>query len=658
MALPILKRTLIILTLLFWALAATQPVHNPDLWYHLKTGEYISQTRSIPKRDFFSHPAQGREWITQWWLYDVIIYQIQSRVGFNGLVILKVAIGLGIALVLLRSLGRFGVPAPLKAVLMVVGMLIIANAWVDRPHLFSYLYTVILIDILLAYRQGQKRSLIFLTPLLFLWANTHASVPLALVLLAFAIFSRLYHNLEAGKSLAAALPLDLTLVSLAAGLASLLNPNQLKTHLYVFKINPEFVAGNIVEWIPLNAFFNDYHIRLFLVFGALSLLSFAVVAKNKRRIPPPLRSSAFELLIYLSLVYLALSALRFAPVFVLILLPFTGKNLFAVYGLYKERWPHFLPRPRVLTTLFALVFVLIAIPVFEFKLEGSGWGVSFAQLPVRASTFLLTKKPAPHLYHPFNWGGFLIWRTYPTYKVFIDGRLDMYVPDIYQDWLDVLRVKKRWGKILKRYDVNTVLVPNAAAWSKLGQALEAAPEWVLIYWDDQTAVFVRDIPANKALIDKFGLRAVLVFASGRPYREGMAAQAAREYRRLIKSCPECTSARNKLGVLYLLKEKRQLAKKYLRDAIRIDHSYASALYNYGYLLEEEGRYDEARKLYRVAIQASPHFPPPYARLGMILAKKLHFNQEALPLLETYLKLEPDSANRAQIESTVREIKRK
>jgi hypothetical protein len=155
----LLSWSLIIITLLFWALAATQPVYNPDLWYHLKTGEYIWQTKTIPKKDIFSHTASGREWIAQWWLYDVIVYQVQSRLGFNGLVALKIINALLIAIVLLITMRRFKVPLALTSVLLAWGMLIVANAWVDRPHLFSYLYIVLLIDILIAYRCGSRLPL-------------------------------------------------------------------------------------------------------------------------------------------------------------------------------------------------------------------------------------------------------------------------------------------------------------------------------------------------------------------------------------------------------------------------------------------------------------------------------------------------------------------
>lgn len=651
----LLSWSLLIVTFLFWALAAAQPVYNPDLWYHLKTGEYICQTKTIPKKDLFSHTAFGREWVAQWWLYDVIVYQVQSHLGFNGLVFLKIVNALLILIVLLITMRRFRVPLTLASLLLTWGMLIVANAWVDRPHLFSYLYIVILIDILIAYRLGNHSSLWIIPLLTLIWSNTHASIPLALVFLVFAIFSEMWLKLSRGATPLASLPKALIFTLILAFISSLINPNHLRTHLYVFKINPEFVANNIVEWIPLSAFFEDYHIKLFLVFGLLSLVSFFAATKKARFLHHSLRPTPFEILIYLALIYLAFSALRFAPVFVLILLPFTAKNILAVFSLVKRKWR--LPRliPKIQPVILSLTVILITMAIFEFKLEGSGLGVSFARYPAKALNFLLKEKPPPELYHPFNWGGFLIWAAYPHYRVFIDGRLDMYVPDVYQAWLDVIRGKDNWAEILDQFKVNTVLLPSTGEGIKLGNKIEQSNNWVLVYWDDQLGIFVKDIPENASWIEKFGLRAILVYDSTRPYREGMAKQASREFRRLIRTCPDCTSSLNKLGVLYLWENQPILAKKYFREAIRVDNSYSAAIYNYGYVIETEGRFDEAMALYRAAIKANPFFPDAYRNLGILLVQRLHYNEEALPSLEKYLELRPEAPDRTLIENVIRDI---
>src|SRR5882724_10179059 len=47
---------------------------DPDLWWHLKAGEIVWNTHSIPSRDLFSFTAYGQpstehEWLAQWSIY-------------------------------------------------------------------------------------------------------------------------------------------------------------------------------------------------------------------------------------------------------------------------------------------------------------------------------------------------------------------------------------------------------------------------------------------------------------------------------------------------------------------------------------------------------------------------------------------------------------
>jgi hypothetical protein len=66
---------------------AARPLSDGDFWWHLKTGEYILNTRSIPKTDFFSFTNYGRAWVAHEWLSEAIFYVIYSRLGFNVLIV-------------------------------------------------------------------------------------------------------------------------------------------------------------------------------------------------------------------------------------------------------------------------------------------------------------------------------------------------------------------------------------------------------------------------------------------------------------------------------------------------------------------------------------------------------------------------------------------
>lgn len=48
-------------------LVTTNSITDADFWWHLKTGEYIVESRSVPHTDIFSHTAEGRHWTTHEW---------------------------------------------------------------------------------------------------------------------------------------------------------------------------------------------------------------------------------------------------------------------------------------------------------------------------------------------------------------------------------------------------------------------------------------------------------------------------------------------------------------------------------------------------------------------------------------------------------------
>lgn len=651
----ILSLSLLLSTLFFIILVTALPVNNPDIWYHLKTGEYILNHKIIPKKDFFSFTAAGREWIAQWWFYDIIVFSLQNRFGFNSLIYLKVIIGVLIFLVLYKTLKFYRLPDAFIFPLLVFTAWIVGTAWVDRPHIFSYLFTVLLMWILISYQFGKKQPLFLIPPLFLVWANMHASIPIALALIGFLIISEGWEKISKREArLNKILPLDLIGVLLLGTIASLINPNTYKTHLYVFKINPEFVSQNIVEWIPLSSFFADFHIRLFLIFGLLTLASFFYVLLKppKSKKFRSFKISLFEIILVASLSYLSLSALRFTPIFVLIILPFMAKNLWLMI---KKKYLHqsLVISHQSLVIKLALVLAITGLCFFhEKKFGGHHLGVELGSLPATAIEFIDKTEPAPPMYHVFNWGGYLMWRLYPKYKVFIDGRLDMYVPDIYDEWLDVVLAKENWKEILEKYKINFCLISNEPEWNRLSQALELDPGWVLIYWDNQAGIFLKNEPRNQNLLEKYGMEAALFYHPTIPFKAGREKEAEEEYLKFLELYPENSAVYNKLGVLYFLTDQKEKAEERLQKAVELNPAYGTAYFNLGLVLEEKGEYNEALGFYRKAKNLSPGFPDIYKKLGYIYSQKLNYQEEAVWHFEKYLELNPKAADRREIEAEI------
>src|ERR1041385_8237905 len=77
----------IVLLAMVFVLAVRQSVSvDPDLWWHLKAGQQIIDTRSIPHTDDYSFTKQGSEWVAHEWLSEVIMAAIYRVSGLVGLV--------------------------------------------------------------------------------------------------------------------------------------------------------------------------------------------------------------------------------------------------------------------------------------------------------------------------------------------------------------------------------------------------------------------------------------------------------------------------------------------------------------------------------------------------------------------------------------------
>src|SRR6185369_1214347 len=77
----------IVLFSMVFVLAVRQSVSiDPDLWWHLKAGQQIIDTRSIPHTDDYSFTKHGNEWVAHEWLSEVIMQAIYRVGGLTSLV--------------------------------------------------------------------------------------------------------------------------------------------------------------------------------------------------------------------------------------------------------------------------------------------------------------------------------------------------------------------------------------------------------------------------------------------------------------------------------------------------------------------------------------------------------------------------------------------
>jgi hypothetical protein len=116
------------------------------------------------------------------------------------------------------------------------------------------------------------------------------------------------------------------------------------------------------------------------------------------------------------------------------------------------------------------------------------------RMPVAAVNFLQaelagTQVGAEPVFSTDAWGGYLIYRLYPSRRVVVDDRHDLYGSARIQEYLILTQGEQGWRSVLEKWQVRTALLPSD---STLANLLRELPrEWRVAYEDKVAVVFER-----------------------------------------------------------------------------------------------------------------------------------------------------------------------
>jgi hypothetical protein len=124
---------------------------------------------------------------------------------------------------------------------------------------------------------------------------------------------------------------------------------------------------------------------------------------------------------------------------------------------------------------------LVLVPQEALKAEEQS-------LPAKAVQFMQQNSPPGPLFNSYNWGGYLIFKLWPDYPVYIDGRTDLYDDAFLRRYLNVATGGEGWRQSLDEDGINLVLIESD---STLAKFLAGSSAWTKIYQDNLATVFVR-----------------------------------------------------------------------------------------------------------------------------------------------------------------------
>ena len=393
--------TTIAFLLVVCAAACLMPLQS-DTWWHLRAGQEMWSRHFVMLHDSFSFTAAGAYWPNHEWLSEIVFYLAYRVGGLPGLTALA-AICLTTALALSWRLMR-GAPAP-RLLFMAAATPSLVAVWTVRPHVFTLLFMMVLMHLLL-------RRLYWPMPLLFaLWANLHGGVALGFVVLGAVVLSEGW----IGRGGAA----RVVVVSAACFAATLATPLGVDLWTTIPVSVQKSMANGISEWRP-PVFFGRRDLAFWVIAGALA----AAVVVRRRLLGE--RENAAIVFVAVALLPTALRYSRNITPFVLIAVPALSRLvLSADVSAGTGRMERYRLNQALLAGC-AVMCIVAVIGSWRARVDRLQWD------PMSQEVVEGIRSCPGRLYNRFDDGGYVIWFV-PGVPVFVDNRQDPYPLAFLQD---------------------------------------------------------------------------------------------------------------------------------------------------------------------------------------------------------------------------------
>jgi hypothetical protein len=474
-----IRRTFpLLLLLLIFALTARE-IMDPDFWWHLRTGQYIVQSHTIPRVDIFSSTFAGKPWLTHEWLSEVFMYSLYRAGGWTALILaFSLIITSAFFFAYLRCAGKPFIAASSVAFAALASF----PNWGVRPQMITLLLVSIFLWVLDDHAVLGTRCLWWLVPLMALWVNIHAGFSLGICMIFFFLVATALEAVPARNRSSETMRRLSTLVYVFVACIAVipLNPNGAKLYLYPLEtLHSSAMRTYLSEWQS-----PDFHNSAFTPFAALLLITFAVLAVSPKRV----RISSLVLLSGAS--YAALQSVRHIPLFAIIAAPILAEHL-AELPLWARVNEKFESSSPALNTMGVVTLILVGsigvLRISRVLANQSAW--ERTEFPAAAVEFLQTQRPPGPIYNPYHWGGYLIWKAYPAYPVFIDGRADVYGDAFVLQYFQAARGHINALKQLDHYAIKTAIAETK---TPLAALLRNDPHWTAVFQNNQAVIFVRN----------------------------------------------------------------------------------------------------------------------------------------------------------------------
>lgn len=479
---------ILLLLFTFSFLFRTDLSFNQDLGRHIKLGEIIVNGKFVPKTNLFSYTNSDFPFINTHWLFEVLVYFFNQTVGLLPLLFLKIVIFLFSVLLIIKI-----IPKEKTALLLPVGFIflhVLRERTELRPEIFSFLFTASTYFILERYLRRETR-LIFLLPIIqLIWINTHIYFFVGLIIQAVFLIHLTYQNLR--SHIVSGKVKLLGIVFFLSVIVSLINPNGLNGMLYPLNVTKNYgytIVENQTMFLLESINFKDPNFLFVKLSIGLIILSLIFAFPTRKFEIKNIALALFG-------AFLALLNVRGFPYLLLISFPAVLSNFpsFKFKGFTKA-----------LTILVAPLLLLESYfylygDYYRFNDQLVRPNLEFVESTKGALDFMISKDLPKPLFNNFDIGSYIIYRTYPKYQVFVDGRPEAYPASFFTGiYIPSQSDYKNFKEVEKIYGFKTIIFSHTdqTPWGRnFLQSVIRDEAWKLVYIDDFMVVLTTLEVAN------------------------------------------------------------------------------------------------------------------------------------------------------------------
>jgi hypothetical protein len=490
------------------------PIADTDLWWHLKTGEWILDTGQIPYVDLYTFTQPHQPWIDLHWGFQVVFATVHRLAGISGLVIVNSLVLTAAALVGWHAT-RQRLPPWLSGAIWALAAISL-NGRSARPEIFSLLFLAAWLW-LMERLDEHPRWTWWLPALQVLWINMHALFVLGLVVGGCRAVDELVRRWACGRwGLSPAngtlSPVRVGYTGILCTLAALANPYFEEGALFPlvlyrkFSVEQEFYAQHIGEFqLPYRFFlqhgFQNLYLNVEITLWLVAAGSFLWLAACCRR------WSLYRLLLFAGFSHLAWEASRNANLFALVGATVACANLNDWWSLrHRANRAGWSPADAVFAGLLGLW--ILAIPSgywhrWAGEEKSFGFGERKAWFPHAAARFAGQPDFPPRAFAAhFGVASVYTYHNGPERKVFMDGRLEVCSRQTFEAFNAILQamalLDRSWEAELRDEQgrLPVVLLDSRSSRPAINGLL-TQPNWRLVFADPSCAVFLETTEAER-----------------------------------------------------------------------------------------------------------------------------------------------------------------